>query len=337
MANGATLFRVLIVVTLGVGATRVVNAQEELPRPINQPGGAPGGAISGRVVLPSGHPVTSSVRVILSSPEDPGLPTYTDNNGNFTFNNLREGAYTVEVYGDRKLYEPVFETVRVIRSRVMLTIYLKEKVGTSASAGNVVSAAEVDQKVPSQAKKEYDRAIRSLNVGKTHEAIDGLRRALALYPNYLMARNDLGVQYLKLNRLPEALEQFESAIEINTKAFNPRLNLGIVLVRQKRFTEALDHLRIADSIDSSSPSVHLYLGIALLETDESPSAERELGRALSLGGREYEIAHYYLGLVFMKNGDRERAIRELKSYIENSPDGEESARARQLLQRLSQG
>jgi Flp pilus assembly protein TadD len=335
MAKRLTLFRVLIIVTVAFGTTNSSSAQEELPRPINQPRGAPSGAISGRVVLPTGHPVSASIRVVLSSPEDPGLPVYTDNNGNFTFNNLPEGTYTIEVYGDRKLYETVSETVRVIRNRVTLTVYLKEKASPRTSTGNVVSAAEFDQNVPSQAKKEYEKAIRSLNDGKTQEAIEQLKRALAISPNFLMARNDLGVQYLKLNRFAEALEQFESAIEINVKAFNPRLNLGIVLVKQKKFTDALDHLRMADSIDSSSPSVHFYLGITLVETDDLINAERELSKALSLGGAEYLVAHYYLAVSFMKNGDREKAIRELKSYLEASPVGEDAARARQMLEQLT--
>src|SRR4030095_3020064 len=161
-----TFFRVCVIAAVGLGIPQVIRAQDT-PQTIVRPRGAPGGSIMGKVVLPSGHPVNGRVRITLSSPEDPGSQCYTDNNGNFNFANLPEGTYTVEVLADRKLYDPVSETVRLIRSsRVNLMINLKEKVKTTGTTGNVVSANETDQKVPIQAKKEYENAIRLLNEGK---------------------------------------------------------------------------------------------------------------------------------------------------------------------------
>jgi len=331
------LFRGCLIAGIGFGAISLASARQDIPHPIIRPRGAPGGSISGRVVLPSGHPVNNRVRITLSSPEDPGAPAYTDNSGNFGFTNLPEGTYTVEVLADRKLYEPVSETVRLIRSsRVNLMIYLKEKSKPPNSSGNVVSAAEIDKQVPVPARKEYERATRLLNEGKTQEAIERLKQALAIYPNYLTARNDLGVQYLKLNRFAEATEQFEAAIEISPKAFNPQLNLGIVLLKLKKYNDATEHLNSAVAIDSSKPASHLYLGIALVETDELAPAARELATAVSLGGQEYSVAHFHLARVSMKKGERDEAIRELKSFLETSPTGEEAVRARHLLESLKQ-
>jgi tetratricopeptide (TPR) repeat protein len=269
--------------------------------------------------------------------ERPGAVSYTDTNGLFRFDNLPEGTYTIDVSADRKLYEPVSETVRLIRSSRLdnVTIYLRERTRPESKSGNVVSTAELDRDVPNPAKKEYTAAKRLLAEGKTEQALEHLRRAIELYPSYLMARNDLGVQYLKMNRLPEAREQFEAATEINSKAFNPRLNLGIVMVMQRHYIEALDTLRLADSLDSSSPAVHLYLGIASVEVDELDDAERDLGKALSLGGKEYGVAHFYLGKLHMKKGDKEQAIRELKTYLQDSPAGEEARQAQQLLELLA--
>src|SRR5262245_52781393 len=116
MLRQLILSRLFLVAAVGLCGSSLVKAQEELPRPVVQPRGAPLGSISGRVVLPSGHPIEGAVRIALSTPEDPGLQTYTDNNGNFNFNNLTEGTYTIEVLADRKLYEPVSEAVRLIRS-----------------------------------------------------------------------------------------------------------------------------------------------------------------------------------------------------------------------------
>jgi tetratricopeptide (TPR) repeat protein len=271
--------------------------------------------------------------------ENPGMSSYTDNNGGFGFRSLREGNYTLEVAGDYKLYETIVEQVRVNRGmQVVLMINLKEKnPSNERPAGAVVSAGELDQHVPALAKNEYDKATSLVREGNPSQAIPHYKRALEIYSEYLMARNDLGVQYLKLKQLPEAAEQFGAAIEINPKVFNPRLNLGIVLVEQKKFLEAIDHLTHALSIDSAQPAAHLYLGIASLETDELPAAERELSKALSLGSAEYSIVHYYLAEVDMKKGDRDGAIRELKTYLDAAPNGEKAAQSRTLLEELKRG
>lgn len=331
------LFRVFLIAAIGFVVSQVSVGQDPRPPTIVRPRGAPGGSIAGHVVLPSGHPLNGRVRITLSSPEDPGVQVYTDNNGAFAFTNLPEGTFTVEVLADRKLYEPVTETVRLIRSsRVNLTIYLKDKTKPPSATENVLSAKETDQNVPPPAKKEYENAIRLLNEGKTQEGLERLKQAVAIYPEYLVAHNDLGVQYLKLERLAEAADHFGIALEINPKAFNPQLNLGIALLRQKKYNDAIERLNNAVAIDSSKPSVHLYLGVTLLEIDELASAERELKTAVSIGGQEYSIAHYHLARVSMKKGERDEAIRELQSFLETSPTGAEATRARQLLQTLKE-
>jgi tetratricopeptide (TPR) repeat protein len=288
------------------------------------------------VVLPSGQFVTQRVRLVVSYLTNPGITYYTDNNGGFGFSGLGEGAYTIEATGDTRLYETVSQEVRVARGmHLKLVIHLKER-GKPADTKteNVVSLAELKQKVPDPAKKEFEKATRLVSEGKLQEAIPQYKKALVIFPEYLMARNDLGVQYLKLKRIEEAVEQFEAALEVDSKVFNPRLNLGIAMVEQKRFLEAKDHLNQAISLDSSSPSAHLYLGIASTEIDELEAAERELSAAYTLGGEQYAVVHYYKANVHMKRGEREAAIRELTAYLGKFPSGDHADNARTLLEKL---
>ena len=331
------LFRLLLLVTIAAGAN-TVRAQDDsipLPPPVSSTGSG-SGSITGRVVLPSGDPVNGRLRIILSTIENPGMLSYTDNNGGFGFRNLREGNYTLEVLADREVYEPISEQVRVNRGmQVVLLINLREKLtAAKKNIGAVVSAAEADPNVPEAARKEYEKGIRLAAHDRIPEAIERFKGAIVLYPKYLMAHNDLGVQYLKLKRTGEALEQFEAAIEINQKAFNPRLNIGIALVNQKRYTEAIDNLTQAISINSSSAAAHLYLGIAALETEDLATAVREIDAAQSLGGTEYAVAHYFRAHVAMKKGERELAITQLNAYLKTAPTGEYAPKARALLEEL---
>lgn len=343
MRTSIKLFRLLLLLTVPAGAMlapQCVFTQDDVPPPPspNTALGGGRGSIVGRVVLPSGQPITERCRVTLSSILETDRTVYTDNNGGFGFGGLPEATYTLEITGDGKLYDVVTQEVRLLRGmQVRLVINLKEKKPSPGSnAGSVISAAEADPNVPKPARNDYEKGTRLAAEEKIAEAIERFKHAIELYPGYLMARNDLGVQYLKLKRTTEAVDQFEGAIEINPNAFNPRLNLGIVLVEQKKYLEAIDHLTLAVSIDSAQPAAHLYFGMASLETDDLPTAERELSKALALGSAEYSIAHFYIAHLQMKKGDRDGAIRELKTYLEGSPSGEKATQSRALLEKLKQ-
>ena len=331
----------LMVAAIVFGAAITAHAQTEIPR-LTLPTSSDvsgNGTITGRVTLPSGNTLNGRVRITLSTLKDPGMLLYTDNNGEFFFGNLPAGNYALEAVGDAKLYEPTTEQVRLPRgARVSVTITLREKSGsTKAPAGNVVSVGEFDRDVPPAAKKQYEKGVRLANDGKLAEALESFKQALALYPRYLRAHNDLGAQFLKLRRMDEAVEEFEIAIEIDPKAFNPRLNMGIARVEQRRFSEAMSPLNEAVAIDNSSAAAHLYIGIASVEIDDLVTAERELKTALSMGDSAgFSVVHYYLAQVHLKNGEREVAIAELKTFLEKSPNNELAPRAKKILEGLAQ-
>jgi tetratricopeptide (TPR) repeat protein len=294
-------------------------------------------SISGRVVLPTGSSADFNVKVTLSNSQSPLTTFYTNKHGEFSFLNLPEGTYYIEASGDVRVYESVTERVRVARGQVVnLTIALraKEEAVRKKPTSGVVSAGEYDPRIPAAARRQYERATKSVAKGRLEEAVVYLKQAITIYPDYQVARNDLGVQYLKLKRLDEAAEQFLAVIEINPKYFNSRLNLGLVLIEQRRYREAVLQINYAISVDSSRAVAHLWLGIALLQTDDLQESERELTRALIMGGREFSIAHYYLAHVYLRRGTRDEAARELRVYLAESPAGEYASEARALLERL---
>ncbi|HXG65356.1 MAG TPA: tetratricopeptide repeat protein, partial [Blastocatellia bacterium] len=220
-----------------------------------------------------------------------------------------------------------------------LVITLREKAETAspASEHRIISAAEFNQQVPAAARKEYEQAVKLAGKGKLEAAIERFHKALVIYPDYLMARNDLGAQYLKLKRLDEAAEHFHIALEKSPKYFHPRLNLGLVLIEQKNYVDAIAQLRQAIALDSTRPAARLWLGFALLQTDDLPGAERELTRALITGGAEFASAHYYLAQVYLKRGDSAEAARALRAYLEEARKGEHVEDARRLLKQLEAG
>ena len=139
--------------------------------------------ITGRVLLPSGGPADSGVKVTLRNTTLPLSTLPTDRNGEFKFINLGEGTYFVEVVGDRKLYEPVTQEVELVRGRsANLTIYLKARseVRDAKARDRSVSLAELDQKIPPAARRVYEKSLNHAAEGQTEAAVGRVKEALAI-------------------------------------------------------------------------------------------------------------------------------------------------------------
>jgi Tfp pilus assembly protein PilF len=324
----------LIAVFLGV-LSAVVRAQVNTgDRPVRPPYV---GAISGQILLPSGRPASGSIQVTLSSDRTPMMTAFTNERGEFRFNDLGEGTYFIRVAVEGDAYEPLTQEIMFSRSSMSKMIfYLREKsaTGSKKPGGGTVSAVDLDVKAPADAKKEYGKATKLIEKGDSQKAIECLSRAIAIYPDYLTARNELGVQYLKLKRLTEAVEQFETVIQRNPKHFNARFNLGLVYIEEKDYKNAVEQLSEAVAIDSARPDAHMFFGVAFLQTGDLDGAARELSKTLTLGGQQYAIAHYYLAHVYLRQGGRDMAKAQLEAYLKDSPSGDRAVEVKSMLDKL---
>lgn len=296
-----------------------------------------GGSIHGNVVLPDGSPLDGAVKVTLKVMRGDSVIAYTDQFGRFDLSNVSPGDYTIEADSDReRRYEVGSERVQVRRNvSSLVTVYLKPKKVESRIGGDKsVSVAMLNQKVPTAAKREFENASRMNKEGNAIESIAALRRAIAIYPDYLIAHNDLGAQLLEQGQLEEAATELRAAIKIDPKAANPQINLGIVLERQNKFTESLVELDKALSLDSASPAAHLYAGMASVNLKDTVRAETELKAAYELGGNTYAIALLHLGQLYMKKGERELAIQAFESYLRESPNAANAAQIEKLIGKL---
>ena len=330
---------VLIVVC--PGALAMVAFAQEAPLSIPHRSPDPNNAlIEGRILAPSGQSANFNIKIILSDLNRTLSALYTNKHAEFRFPNLSEGVYYVQAVADEKIYEPATQKLWLGRSQIyQLTITLRKKdeIANRKTRSQVVSASEFDQATTAAARKEYNQAVRLAGRRNAQQAIEHFQRAIAIYADYLDARNDLGAQYLKLKRFDEAAEQFRIALEKNPRYFSSQFNLGLVLIERRNYATAIEQLNRAIAIDSARPAARLWLGVALLQTGDLPGAERELSKALIMGGADLTAAHYYLAQVYLRRGDAAEASRALKAYLEESPEGEYTEESRLLLNKLATG
>lgn len=292
------------------------------------------GSIRGKVVQPNGNPLNEAIQVRLENIRGVKSTTFTDNQGQFNFFGLTPGIYQIVVDGDNR-QDGANVTIEVFpNSPSIATVIVRERTVEPLKKATTVSAVELSQKVPSAAQKEFERASNLTKEGKIESAITHYRKAIEIYPNFLMARNDLGVQLMTLGKLDEATEEFRKAIEIDPKAFNPRLNMGMVFVKQHSFAEGATELRKALSLDSTSASAHFYLGLALVGMDDPDNAEKEFKAAHNVGGAKYALALFHLGELYLGRGEREAALKAFELYLTESPNASNAAHVKQMIAML---
>ncbi len=322
------------VVALSVAAQEEGRPKVDFQRSVEDKTGK--GSIRGRVVMPSGAFVTESVKVNLLTLRGSEVTIFSDSQGWFEFPGLVPGNYEVQVETTGVEYEVVNQAVQVFRGAPsIITVSLRTKTAeTKRAATPSISVGEFGADVPKNARKEFQLASKAAREDRSDEAIQHLRNAISIYPNFVMARSDLGAQLLAQGKVEEASEELRAAIRIDDKAFNPKLNLGIVLVEQHEFAEAAETLNRALALNSESPAARLYAGMAQMGLGNLDEAEKHFKAAYTLGGSSYSVALFHLGQVYMNKGERDQALRAFESYLHDSPTAANADQVRKLMAML---
>jgi tetratricopeptide (TPR) repeat protein len=307
--------------------------------------------INGKIFFPSGRRAEGTIQVKLKSYTSPDVTVLADSSGSFTFTNIAPDNYTVEVNAGKE-FEIAHERLTVDgdlpappgmssvptqrRFTVMITLQVKRE--EARAKPGVVNAALAD--VPDNARELYEKALALSQSNDTAKAIDNLKAALSIYPNFPMALNELGVQYLKLGDANRAVEPLRSATKLRPEAFSPKLNLGIALLETHQYADADTQLRGALKI-SSTPAAHMYLGLALIGSKRYADAQQELETAISNGGENLGQAHRYLGGIYWRLADASRqkqdyarAINEFETYLRLTPNAPDAERIRVTIKEL---
>ncbi len=293
--------------------------------------------IEGRLQHRSGRVRNVRVRLLRMPEMRPIAETFSRPEGQFTFNQVTEGDYSVETF-ETEIYEGTNTSVLVRPiprnkpSQFTVFVDLPLKPPTKNVGGGELMA-DVDTDVPKEALKHFRAGMKKLEKGDSAEAIAELRTAVGIHPSYYAGRLELGRE-LRLQKHPlEALEVIQPLLQIAPKRSEPRIELGIILLALDRREEAISELDAALRLEENSWAAHLYLGWALLES-EGPKAETHFRRALELDEQKAARAHLSLARLADGRGERLLAIDHLEAYLSLAPRAHDAEATRKLAERL---
>jgi tetratricopeptide (TPR) repeat protein len=256
------------------------------------------------------------------------------------FGNVAAGSYHVAVSGTgiEQSDSGTFDFDSTGHQDVEVNIKhagLVNPIGPTGPASPLV--AVVDLNIPENARKEFDKANQSVTKGNWQKAIERLNKAIAIYPRYAQAYNNLGVAYGHLGDRARNLEALQKAISLNDHFAAAYLNLARIAIVDRDFPQAEVLLNKATAIDPSDAQILGALANMELLNHHYEQALATCRKAHSTARGVHAVVHYVAARIFEQESRPLDALAELRVFLSEEQSGPRADAARKEMTALQQG
>jgi Tfp pilus assembly protein PilF len=143
--------------------------------------------------------------------------------------------------------------------------------------------------------------------------------ALDVYPEFVRARNNLGVALRRRGRIDEAIDHYKLALKVDPRFAEARSNLGAAYHALGRTDEAIQEFERAAKSTGSNAFHYHHMGVIQYQQRNYKEALDYFKKAISRDGSLAD-ARYYLGETYMALGEREKAIEAYEKTLEVNPN-----------------
>lgn len=286
-----------------------------------------------RVSLPSGD-CGSSIQVRLIGLNGIHAEATTDDHCEVQFKNIPAGSYQLSASGENLATSDATVAVSTgsaaFADLEMRAVRMSNHVSDGTTAP-IVSAA--DLAVPTKAQKKLAKAQALSESHDYRKAIQTLNEAIAIYPNYAAAYNNLGVAYGRLGDRDKEREALLQAIRINDHFAAAHANLARMDMAISDFAGAEAEFSKAASCDPTDA-----MTLSLLTYTEFMNHHFDLAIATSRRAHALQAPHAYVhqlaAQVYEQMNDGVNAIAELELFLKEDPKGERADMVRKELARV---
>jgi tetratricopeptide (TPR) repeat protein len=236
------------------------------------------------------------------------------------FSNVPEGEYHVKISGRGITNADLTSNIYVSSNGpTEFEVAIPQRKAPDFSglpASTFVSAQ--DLAVPSRARKELDRSNELIQKGELKQAIDKLKKAIAIYPQYALAYTNLGVLYSRMgDRVHEN--------EVLQKAISLKPNFGLAYVNLGRMNMKANDYAAAEAAFSKALSFNPADEITLILLSYSEFMDRSFDQAIATSRkahaleRPHAFAHRVAARAFEEEKKGASAIAELEMFLKEEP------------------
>ena len=260
-----------------------------------------------------GGPIEVTAMVTLVAPTGQVVAQGTTLGGNIQFRGIAATEYTIQVVAAG--YENAvkeFDGYNAGASRVVIDM-------RPASDGHA-GAGSPQMLLAPKAQKELGKALEALRANKPGDARSHLEAAYRMAANHPAVNYLYGVYFLQTKDQEKAKSYWTKALEFNPKHVSALLSLSEALMREQKLPDAESYVKRAVEADPNSWRAHAILADVFLKEDQPSEAVKEADRAVELGKGQAAMVQPLLARALMESGNKERAERVLRDYIQDHPN-----------------
>jgi Tfp pilus assembly protein PilF len=291
--------------------------------------------VSVRVTYQQNHRPAPALRVELISPMG-GMASIrtTDGNGGATFDGVGSGRYQVQVSGPdiETTKSDIFETGGT-NGGPYITEHIEVRL--TQTAGAEATRRAIAPIVPEAARQEFNLGSKEMDKKHWEEAKDHFQKAIAAFPKYAEAFNNLGQVEIQLKDGKNAVEAFRSATQIDPTVQQANLYLGQFYYENIQYKEAEPYLLHAAADQPKSAQLLTVLANTEMQNGETDLALANARKVLSLPNhKQFAVSHLIVAQALTGKGKDDEIAKEYEEYLKEAPDSPLAPRVKDALAKL---
>ncbi len=208
------------------------------------------------------------------------------------------------------------------------TVTLRLPSTESRSRTATVSAMQL--RVPSKARKQIEKAEQRMLKQDFDGALKYIDESLKIYPDNSEAYRLRGLVSLTEGHADKAVDDLDHAVKLDSSNAMAHIILGAAFNALSKFKQAVVSITAALPIAPHAWQAQYELGKAYAGMGELKQAMAALDRAAAINPK-FPAIRYVRGAVLLQARQYAAAAHELKQYLQDDPNGPDTANARQLL------
>lgn len=281
------------------------------------------GRISGDVVDEIGAAVPSALVVVRSLQGSARLESKTDKRGHFVVAGLGSGAWQVTVSKDGYISANIEMRVSQLKTNPAISLTLKKASG--------VEAVQADEQ--GRALLEQGNAL--LEAEKYDEALAAYEEFALKFPEVYGVRINIGMTFMKKGDLDQAEAEFRDVLDKSSQdpgdaekkkdtSLRALSGLGEIAMKRGDLTAAQDSFRRALEISPEDPAAAYNVGEIFFSNQKIDEAITYFELAAKIK-KDWPKPYRRLGLVYLNKGDFDKALENLRKFIELDPESPDAA------------
>ncbi len=290
-----------------------------------------------RVSINDDRPAPKHLRVeLVTSSELYITSSFTDDEGRVEFS-ARPGNYRLRVSGMdiEESVSPVFTISRGDSTSFQHVRVAVKGAGEGESKANSATVSQATLNITPKARKEYEKAGKAMKAGDWAQAKSKLEHAIALYPPFAAAHNDLGVVFMSIGDKPKGRAAFERALEIEPNYGRAFRNLAIMKLSEGNPAEALALAEKSAAADPLDPQALLLVAQVHLQSGRMEDAAAQARKVHDGPHDGFAVAHLLAARALEARNLSEEAVAEYKMFLKEAPNSASTPQVRAALEKLT--